>query len=201
MGPAAVVMARAPRAGDCHHGLEPLLGAERCARLQAVLLRRAVAWARAVAGERVAVAFTPAGAGAEVAAEAGAGVEVWEDVAPQAAAERAFAVFGGPVLLARAEMPRLREGHARAALLDLDEGADVAFGPSHGGGWYLVALAAPHPELLEADTVAECLGVAGRLGLEVGLLRMERDLTSPEDAEALLVDPIVPLEVRTALRG
>ena len=39
--PAALVMARAPRAGEVKTRLEPLLGPEGCARLQAELLARA----------------------------------------------------------------------------------------------------------------------------------------------------------------
>ena len=199
MRPAVVVMARAPRPGGCNHQLEPLLGPDGCAKLQAVLVERAVAWAQAVAPGAVAVACTPPDGCADLAGLTGE-AERWPEGDPAAAAARAFATFGGPVLLATTDMPRLRPEHAAAALLDLREGADVAIGPAHDGGWYLVALREPHPQLLVHETVAELLGAAAEQGLEVGLLRMERDLATPADAAALRADPLVAREVRAALR-
>ena len=47
-GAAAIVIAKAPRPGLCKTRLEPLLGAQGCADLQAALIRRATAWAAEV---------------------------------------------------------------------------------------------------------------------------------------------------------
>ena len=66
--PAVLVMARAPRPGKTKTRLEPLVGPEGCARLQAALITRTVEWAREEARADVFVAFTPADAGEEVAA-------------------------------------------------------------------------------------------------------------------------------------
>ena len=40
---------------------------------------------------------------------------------------------------------------------------------------------------------------ARELGAEVGMLRHERVLATPDDAAALLADPLLPDELRTAL--
>lgn len=199
MRAAAVVMARAPRPGGCNRRLEPSLGRERCAALQAVLVRRAAAWARDVAPGAAVVAFDPPDAEAQMAGLAG-GAELWPQADVGAAASTAFERFGGAVLLAGTDMPRLRAEHAAAALMDLREGADVAVGPAHDGGWYLMALRAPRPELLAEEPVAAVLQAAARLGLEVGLLRMERKLSTPADAAAVAADPLTPAEIRTAVR-
>src|SRR2546429_473978 len=58
MGPAALVMAKAARAGEVKTRLEPLLGPEGCARLQGLLLARAARWAAEVAPGAAFVAFT-----------------------------------------------------------------------------------------------------------------------------------------------
>jgi glycosyltransferase A (GT-A) superfamily protein (DUF2064 family) len=183
-------MAGEAGAGRCRAGLEPVLGVERCARLEEVMLARTLAWARAAAGGRVMVS------------------EPGEDV--RSAAESAAAHFGaGPLLIVAPQVPRLGEGHAAAALLDLREGADAAYGPLQSGGWYLAALREVRAELLPDLSAPEdgtpllvrTLGDAAGLGLEVGLLRMERGLETPADAWALLADPLLPAEVRAVLAG
>ena len=46
-GPAVLIMARAPRAGEVRRALEPLLGADGCLALQSLLIVRTVEWAMA----------------------------------------------------------------------------------------------------------------------------------------------------------
>jgi glycosyltransferase A (GT-A) superfamily protein (DUF2064 family) len=194
-GPAAVVVGRAPHD-----------------ELGIVLLRRALAWARAAApgADYTAVELTaadearlelppperrltphgdPHGAGA---------MEV---------AERLFAAGHTPVLLAGTECPVLSLDHATAARDDLDNECDLVIGPMFGGGWYLLGLARPIPELASLpadswdspDVMALAVVAAQQAGLEIGLLRPERRLLTPADHGAALVDPLVPLEVRAAL--
>jgi glycosyltransferase A (GT-A) superfamily protein (DUF2064 family) len=123
------------------------------------------------------------------------------------ATRAAFARHGGPLLLAAADTPRLTTAHARMALDDLAGGADATFGPGMDGGWYLAALAAPRPELFDLAAevwdgpvvMARTLEVARRLGLEIGLLRMERALRTPEDLVALRADPLSPSDVSDAV--
>lgn len=209
----ALVMARAPRPGECKTRLEPLLGPERCARLQAVLVRRAADWAAAVAPERALVAFDPADAEDELPRLVPAAVELVPQAAGdcverlQSAVGLAFERFGGPLLVVGTGLPRLGPGHAAAALLDMAEGADATFGPALDGGYYLVALREPRPELLgparsgpgDDSVLARTLALAAERRLEVGLMRTERELGTPADAAAMLADPLLPLEVRAAL--
>lgn len=191
----ALVLADPPRPGECLPALEPVLGPEGCARLQAVLLGRASRWARAVAPDR-----------AIVATERMAGES--EAQRRSRACAEAFERFGeGRLLLALAGVPRLHAGHAADAVSDLDAGAAVSFGPANDGGYYLLALARPLPELFELDpevwsgplVLPRTIERAAALGLEGGLLRMERVLATPQDAQAMLADPLTPPDVRAIL--
>lgn len=214
-GPAALVMARAPRPGAVKRHLEPLLGPGGCARLQALLIARAAAWAHGVAPGSAHVAIDPPDALAEVEPLLPAGVSLFaREGADEAertfgAAGRALAGRDGPLLLAGVSVPALARAHASAALGDLACGCEVSIGPALAGGWYLLALARPHLGLLVASSDAgareEAMGLsltaAREAGLGVGLLRAERDLESPADVAATLADPLTPPEVRRALTG
>ena len=208
---AVVVLAKAPRPGLCKTRLEPLLGRDGTARLQAVLLRRAAAWAAEVGTPYV--AYTPDDAADEVAALApGARLipQVDGDLGARLAAAIAAALedHGGPVLLVGVDAPQLTAAHAEMALGDLDSGCDVTFGAATDGGYYLVGVRARHDEVFALPTEAWggpdvlrlSLEAAARAGLEFGMLRSERDLDEPDDVRALLMDPLAPAEVVAALR-
>ena len=198
-------MARAPVPGRCKTRLEPLLGPEGCARLQALLIERAVAWAMSVAPGCVLVA-------ADGELELG-GIDVVPQVGGHlgdrlaAAVADAFERFGGPLLVVGTDCPRLDVRHAAAGLADMDAGGDASFGPAMDGGYYLAVLREPRAELfgLGADewggstVLARTLALAAKSELDVGMLRMERDLDTPADARAFLADPLTPLEIRAAL--
>lgn len=192
-----MVLAAPPRPGECLPDLEPLLGPDRCAELQAVMIEHAARWAQEVAPGR-AIVFCERAEG--------------ESEAQRRARETAaaFERFGaGPLLLAFAGLPRLRADHASDALGDLAAGADVSFGPSNDGGYYLLALARPVPDLFAIDPEAwggplvlpRTIELAASHGLEGGLLRMERLLATPEDAAAMLADPLTPSAVRRILEA
>jgi len=118
-------------------------------------------------------------------------------------AEALARIGRGPVLIARADCPRLGPAHAAAALADLAAGCDVVFGATLEGGWYLAGLREPRAELLtvapESGGIAPVLQRARELDAEVGMLRHERVLATPADAAALLADPLLPPELRAAL--
>lgn len=207
-GVAALVIAQAPSSGSVMPALEPVLGAERCAALQVVLIRRAAAWAAAAAAPDAAfVAVAPADAVAEVAAllPAGAIAFAQEGPHPPAVLAAAIARIGrGPLLVAGVDCPRLGADHAAAALADLAAGCDLTFGSTLEGGWYLAGLREPRPELLtvagqRADGIGLVLQRARELHADVGMLRHERVLATPADAAALLADPLAPEELRAAL--
>jgi len=207
-------MARAPRPGQVKTRLEPLLGPEGCARLQAGLVRRAAEWAHQVAPGAVHVAGTPddglAELGALVPPDTAVFGQVGADLGERLAAATAqvLSTHDGPVLVIGTDLPTLRPAHGAAALDDLAEGCDAVFGPAMDGGYYLVGIARPLPELFalptEAwggpDVLSLGLRAAQELGLEVGLLRPERDLDTPADARAALLDPTLSPDIAELLR-
>jgi glycosyltransferase A (GT-A) superfamily protein (DUF2064 family) len=107
----------------------------------------------------------------------------------------------GPVVLVGADVPRLDDALAAAALSDVRGGAPLSFAPATDARPFLLALALPAPELLAfagagEDDRATIAAAAAQLGGEVGLLRSERRLVTPADARALAIDPLVPADLR-----
>ena len=212
--PAALVMAKAPRPGEVKTRLEPVLGPEGCARLQAALLQRAVAWAHAVAPKAAFVAYAPDDALAETLELVPPGTDLFAQEGADlgarlsAATARVLAMHPGPLLVVGTDLPKLSAEHARAALEDLAEGCDVCFGPAYDGGYYLVALAAPQPRLFDLPPDAWggprvfelSVQAAQAAGLSLGMLRGERDLDTPADVRAALADPDFPPEIAALLR-
>jgi hypothetical protein len=210
---AAIVIAKAPRPGLCKTRLEPLLGPEGCAALQTELVRRAAAWAAAVATPYV--TFTPADARDELTALVPPGTTLVEqpdgDLGDRLAAITAqvLAEHGGPVVLIGVDTPQIRPAVGRQALEDLRSGVDVTLGPAADGGYYLVGLREPHPEVFAlpsekwgGDEVFELtIAAAHRAGLSLAMLRAERDLDDEADARAMLADPLTPPEIVALLSG
>lgn len=213
-GAAALIMARAPVPGRCKTRLEPLLGPEGCARLQAGLIRRAAAWAHEVAPGAVWLAFDPPDREEELRALVPAGTRLLaqegEDLGQRltAASARVLGEHPGPLLIAGTDLPRLSARHAAAALSDLADGCEVSLGPALDGGWYLMGLRERQPALFALPTEAWggpevwtlTLAAAQAGSLPLGLLRAERDLDTPEDAQAMLADPGLPPDVADLLR-
>jgi uncharacterized protein len=107
--------------------------------------------------------------------------------------ERAFEeLFAGGarrVALTGTDVPALAREDVRAALESLDD-HDVAIGPATDGGYYLIALRRPQPELFRAirwssdDVLASTLERAARSDLSVRLLRTIGDVDTVEDLAA-----------------
>ena len=211
-GAAAIVIAKAPRPGLCKTRLEPQLGADGCAALQAELIRRAAAWAAEVGTPYV--AFTPADAREEIAALAPEGTRLIEqsggDLGDRLAAATGFVLdeHGGPVVLIGVDTPQITPEVGLQAIEDLRCGVDVTFGPAADGGYYLVGLNEPHPEVFDLpsekwggpEVFELSLAAAHAAGLQLAMLRAERDLDDEEDARALLADPLTPPEIAALLQ-
>jgi glycosyltransferase A (GT-A) superfamily protein (DUF2064 family) len=213
VNPAVLIMARPPRRGEVRRALEPVLGSDRAAALQAALMLQAYAWGRAVAPGEVHVAYEPPDAAAELRRLLGADTALFpqngEGIAGRLAdaAARVFVHHDGPLLIAWPDLPRLRRHHARAALGDLEAGCDVVLGPAIDGGFYLIGLSRPLPQLFalpeqawrSPDAMTIGLAAARDKGLEIGLLRAERALHRPADVRAALADPLLPPELAQIL--
>jgi len=211
--PAVLVMARAPRRGEVRRALEPLLGTDGCRALQSALIAQTAAWARAVAPGALYAAHAPPDAREEVQALVprdatlfpqngdGIGARIAD------AAARVFARHHGPLLIVWPDLPRLRPEHASAALGDLAAGCDLVLGPAIDGGFYLIGIPRPLPQLFtlpeqawrSPDVVAMGLAAARESGLEVGILRAERPLHRPSDVRAALADPTTAPEIARIL--
>jgi uncharacterized protein len=213
LGPAVLIMARAPRAGEVRRALEPLLGREGCVELQAALIAHAAAWAYGVSPAPVHVAHDPPDAGAELRRLVGSGAVMFpqngEGIAGRLAdaSARVLARAGGPLLIVWPDLPRFRTAHARGAIDDLRAGCDVVLGPAIDGGLYLVGIARPLPDLFALpertwrnDVMGVALTAIRDVGYEVGILRAERALKGPGDVRAALADPLLPGDIATILR-
>lgn len=198
-------MAKAPRPGTVKTRLTPLLGPDGCARLQAALLARTATLAHDAAPGSTWLAFDPPEAAGEIRALVPADVRLFPQVAGQlgvrltAATETVLDRRPGPLLVIGTDAPTLS-----TAILDLAAtalcGHDVVFGPALDGGYYLVGLRRPCPEVFAIDAslwsgpdvLAASRVAAERAGLTVGLLPALRDLDTPADAAALRADPGLP---------
>lgn len=209
---AVVVMSKAPRPGSVKTRLAPVLGHGGCAALQAVLLRQALASARAAAPDRTFLAVDPPDAVADLASElhqvhvfAQSGAHLGERM--ESAADHVLARGHRPVLLIGTDVPLLRPADLADAFNRLQTDCDVVFGPALDGGFYLVGVRDRAcgafgidpamwggPEVLSAS-----LSMARGSGLRTGLLRPLGDLDTAADARALLDDQDLPIEVRQAL--
>jgi len=213
---ATLVMARAPVPGRCKTRLEPRLGPDGCARLQAELVRRAAGWAvQAAAPGAAYVAYDPPGAEAALRALVPAGIRLLTQVPGDLGAKLAAAIAQipeRPLLVVGTDIPALSAGHARDALAALEDGsgADAVLGPASDGGWWIAALGAGTDGAFDrvatedwgserafAGTLA-AWAAAGLRGKAVP--RTEHDLDLPEDADRALADPRVPASIKAALR-
>lgn len=195
--PAVIVMAKAPRAGRVKTRLCPPLSPAQAAELYAGFLRDTVQRVRGVTEARPVVAYAPASAAAFFAARcrgfrlvaqrghdlgarlAGAFAAVFADGAPVAVA------IGG-------DTPTLPAAFIRRAVARLvDGGCDLVLGPSLDGGYYLIGLRGPHPELFDGvpwstpAVFAETVRRARRAGLRVASLPPWPDVDTPADLARL----------------
>jgi hypothetical protein len=194
-GPADVLVLEATAEGQ---GLDARLGPRLAVELQAELHERAAAFGDRVAQGRVHTAAP----GARLSEAVSRMYEENPDQADEAPQSR-------PLFVIWPELVLLGDRHAAGALEDLRSGADVVFGPVIDGGLYLLGLRQSFPDLLtRLDEAAQSidlgmlgLAAASELGLEIGLLRVERALRTPSDMEAALADPLTPENVRRVLSG
>jgi len=209
---AVLVMAKAPRPGLVKTRLEPLLGPEGCAALQGELIASASRWAAKVAPGSAYLAYGPDGAREdELRPHVAQGVQAFPDGEGDLGDRLAFATQTvlatepGPLLVVGTDMPLLNPTHGREAEHALAR-CDLCFGPAPDGGYWLVGMSRPCPEIFALgdawggpEVLTRSLDLARRKGLTTALIRPERDLDDAEDARALLAEPSLPADIAALL--
>lgn len=188
---AVAVMAKAPIAGYAKTRLIPALGAGGAARLHRQLTLRTLATARAASLGPVTLWCAPDtghrffGAAQkrfalELRAQSGG------DLGTRMA--RVFASHGsGPLILIGTDCPALEPVHLQAAACALHNNSDAAFVTTEDGGYFLIALRQPVPELfLGIDWSTDRVMAQTRQRLSVLGLRWQEvamlwDVDRPED--------------------
>jgi glycosyltransferase A (GT-A) superfamily protein (DUF2064 family) len=178
------------RAARARPELRELLGSERAAGVERLLVARATEWGDALSDGRV----TTAG----------------EDEGLADAVERVFAeARSSPVVVVWPVLPHWRPAHAAAVLDDLAAGCEASVAPVFDGGLYLLALARSMPALLalpeetwdSPDVIGHVLAPINAAEAPVGLVRPEAALRRPADVRAALADPLLDAELRALLEG
>lgn len=193
---ALIIMAKVPRPGTVKTRLTPPWSARDAAALYACMLADTAEEMASLSGVRRYLFRSPPGTGGMEAAPCPgyavrpqSGGDLGERMARAAA--WAFRDGAGRVAVIGADCPALAASRVREAFRELSDGAAVVLGPSADGGFHLAALAAPAPSIfsggIEWGTGSALAGVAARCraaSLPYALLRVERDLDTPEDVEA-----------------
>ena len=203
--PAVIVMCKAPRAGEAKTRLAPVLSDAGAAALAACLFVDACACARAAADELV-VAYAPADGRAALAdllrgrdADGFKEPVRWMEQQGGDLGERLTSIIGrvfdaglGPVAVLGTDSPTLPAAYVARALDALAcEEADAALGPADDGGYYLVGLARPAPELFRGvewstpRAYAQTAANAARLRLRLLELPLWYDVDTPADLRRL----------------
>ena len=144
------IFAKAPVPGYAKTRLAPLLGAAGAAALQAELVRRALATALAAGLGPVSLWCAPDRSHplfARLANEHGIRLlnQQRGDLGHRMAA--AFEARAGPLLLIGTDCPALTTGHLRHCAAALARGGEAVFLPAEDGGYVLVGLRRPRPEI------------------------------------------------------
>ena len=194
--PAVVYFAKAPIAGLVKTRLVPPLTAEEAAALYRAFLKQVVV---AVPGARTLVYGWPEqkfdvlreALPPEVELRPQQGRDLFERMI--ACMEELFAEGHSPVLVRNTDSPDLQCARVEEGLAKSGDGV-VVLGPDTGGGYYLVSLSAPCPDLFRgiseggASVFAHTVCRAEALGMEVELLREERDVDTFDDLVGLWQD-------------
>ena len=189
--PALLVFARAPRPGEVKTRLARTLGDERAAALYRRMGRLVIdGVARAPA--TVTVCFTPDGAGQELREWLGPEAARYWPQGSGDLGERMSRMFdraldaSSRAVVIGTDAPAVDEHTIRRALQALDS-ADVVLGPSRDGGYYLLGLRRPRPELFTdirwstGSVMLETVDRATDAGLVVTFLEVESDIDTAAD--------------------
>ena len=189
--PTLLIFAKAPRPGAVKTRLARTLGNERAAALYR-RMGRLVVDRVADAPATVTVCYTPDGAEEEVREWLGPGAaRYWPQGSGDLGArmsrmfDRALESPGRAIVIGT-DAPAVDEKTIRRALQALDS-ADVVLGPSRDGGYYLLGLRRPRPELFTGirwstgSVMSATVERARASGLDVTFLEVESDIDTAAD--------------------
>lgn len=182
--PKLVLFTRYPVSGECKTRLIPAVGADAAAAIHRQLAARTTELLRC-SGCPVIIATT----GADKAAfESWLGPDLTYQPQGEGSLTDRLLVFAkaAPVIFFAADTPDLTEEHVKAAVEGLISHR-VVIGPAEDGGYYLIAMREPMPDLLTDmpwstdEVLPETLRRLSRLGIEPLLLEPLADCDRPED--------------------
>jgi rSAM/selenodomain-associated transferase 1 len=108
--------------------------------------------------------------------------------------EDVFALGFDRVLLIGSDLPTLPPDHLTEALAALDR-VPVVIGPADDGGYYLIGLRGPHPELFDGvswgspNVLTETLAIGKRTGVRIRLCRAWHDVDALADLAHVAASP------------
>lgn len=196
--PILLVFAKAPRAGSVKTRLARDLGETRATRLYRRIGRQVVDQVRSGA-YRTRICFTPPDARAELASWLGEEALEFEPQSSGDLGARMCSAFRQAftctdrVCIVGTDAPDVHRALVEEALARLDS-ADAVFGPARDGGYYLLALRRPAPELFReipwsTPRVLELsLQRAEALGLRVAMLPVLNDIDRVDDLPRELLE-------------
>jgi len=184
--PALVLFARYPVPGSCKTRLIPAVGPDGAADIHRRLAARTADLLRA-SGCPTTIAIT--GADAEAFEQwLGTGLEYVEQAQGNLTDRLLAFVEYAPVIFFGADTPDLADRHVKAAVEGL-KSHEVIIGPAEDGGYYLIGMRKPLPEILTDmpwgtdQVLPETLRRLESLGIEPFLLETLSDCDRPEDLE------------------
>lgn len=203
--PAVIVMVKAPVPGTVKTRLVPPLTAGSAASLAAAFVQDAVRNARQIA--EVLIAYSPADGNLLLKSLLPDGL-YWtaqrgDDLGKRMGAAMADAAGSGfsPLVVIGTDSPTLSPACIAEAIQTLQSGsADVVFGPTADGGYYLVGARQPQPDLFDGvawsteAALTQTAANAARLNLRCHLLPAWHDVDTSKDLARLrheLKDPAV----------
>lgn len=187
-----LVFVRAPRPGTVKTRLAAEVGDGAALAVYRRLAEHTLAAARGMDEVRLRVHYTPADAGAEVAAWLGQGPRYLPQAEGtlgermRAAFAEAFAEGAGRAAIVGSDLPGLSAGLLRRAFRLLDE-RDAVVGPARDGGYYLLGLRRPVDGVFDGiawstpEVLAATLRRLRRAGIEPALLEELADVDRAAD--------------------
>jgi len=190
---ALVIMAKSPGSGDVKTRLSPRLNREQRIALYTKLLNGTVERLKSVKVADPLIAYTPAdsgkyferyGLGIFPQAEGDLGIRISNAI------EHVLGNGYDSAVIVGSDIPGLGPRIASSAFSAL-RSADLAIGPSTDGGYYLIGMKAPRPELFDDikwstnEVLKATVSKARQMGLKMEIIDILDDIDTPEDMERL----------------